>query len=156
MGRLPHTGGVTRSFLPAVQRHAPPTSGYCGGAPAVEGLQARVGCIGASLRWRCSARPTQTMGGRWRPRQWPAGLDWRTPARRLQCYEHSAWSRVEGAPTRAAAGAAAAGVGPHCAPRCWPRPAHAGLAGCACPRFPPGLVVAPARPTWRIPAAWGS
>jgi hypothetical protein len=62
LGRRPRAGGVTWSFPPAVWRHAPPTFRCCDGAPAVEGLQARAGCGGASLRWRCSAQPAQTAG----------------------------------------------------------------------------------------------
>jgi hypothetical protein len=50
LGRRPRAGGMTRSFPPAVQWHASPTSGCCCGAPAVEGLQARASCIGASPR----------------------------------------------------------------------------------------------------------
>jgi hypothetical protein len=37
-GTRPHVGGVTLRFPPAVRRHAPPTFGCCGGAPAVEDL----------------------------------------------------------------------------------------------------------------------
>jgi hypothetical protein len=63
LGRRPHVGGMMRSFPPVAQRHAPPMFGCCSGARAVEGLQAWVGCAGASLHSRCSARPTQTAGG---------------------------------------------------------------------------------------------
>jgi hypothetical protein len=114
--RRPRDGGATRNFSPVVRRHAPQTSGCCGGAPADGGPQARAGCIRASLRGRCSGWPARTAGRRWCPRRCPARLDGHAPTHRLQHYEHSARSCVEGAPTRVAACATTIGVGPRRTP----------------------------------------
>jgi hypothetical protein len=109
---------MTWSFPHAIRRYAPPTYGCCGGAPTIEALQARAGCIGVALRLRCSAWPVQTAGGRWHLRRWPAGHDGHVPGHCSKRYKHSARSCIEGALTRAAACAAATGVGSHHALGC--------------------------------------
>jgi hypothetical protein len=88
LGRRPRADGVMRSFPLAALQDAPPASGYCDGAPAIEGPQARACCVGASPLRQCSVRPVQITGGHWRPQQWSAELDRRAPARRPPRHEH--------------------------------------------------------------------
>jgi hypothetical protein len=94
------------------RQHAPPASRCCGGAPAVEGLQSRAGCTGASLRRRCSTQSAQTAGAVGVRDDGLLNLIGTRP----QHYKHSAQSCVGGALMRVAAGAAVAGVSPHHAP----------------------------------------